>query len=97
MWMTIWRSEPTGWRSEERRVGEEGRSLCDWSSDVCSSDLVLRFVFAKRRDGAHVVSQKRTGARGESLLARGIVPRKQAAVGGERTLHLRGGEARVCG
>src|SRR5476649_2354942 len=27
-------------RSEERRVGKECRSLCDWSSDVCSSDLV---------------------------------------------------------
>src|SRR6202012_2497444 len=27
-------------RSEERRVGKEGRSRCDWSSDVCSSDLV---------------------------------------------------------
>src|SRR5882672_6867161 len=27
------------WRSEERRVGKECRSLCDWSSDVCSSDL----------------------------------------------------------
>src|SRR5437588_152700 len=26
-------------RSEERRVGKEDRSLCDWSSDVCSSDL----------------------------------------------------------
>src|SRR5438034_534192 len=26
-------------RSEERRVGKEARSLCDWSSDVCSSDL----------------------------------------------------------
>src|SRR5438034_912676 len=26
-------------RSEERRVGKERRSLCDWSSDVCSSDL----------------------------------------------------------
>src|SRR5438034_1364290 len=26
-------------RSEERRVGKGGRSLCDWSSDVCSSDL----------------------------------------------------------
>src|SRR4029453_18431340 len=35
-------------RSEERRVGEEGRSLCDWSSDVCSSDLVLEE--AKQRD-----------------------------------------------
>src|SRR5476649_2192715 len=27
-------------RSEERRVGKECRSLCDWSSDVCSSDLL---------------------------------------------------------
>src|SRR5438034_1170878 len=26
-------------RSEERRVGKKWRSLCDWSSDVCSSDL----------------------------------------------------------
>src|SRR5690349_19697081 len=26
-------------RSEERRVGKECRSLRDWSSDVCSSDL----------------------------------------------------------
>src|SRR5919202_916118 len=35
-------TEPaTSWcRSEERRVGKECRSLCDWSSDVCSSDLV---------------------------------------------------------
>src|ERR687893_641498 len=29
-------------RSEERRVGKECRSLCDWSSDVCSSDLDAR-------------------------------------------------------
>src|SRR5260221_421029 len=29
-------------RSEERRVGKECRSLCDWSSDVCSSDLCMR-------------------------------------------------------
>src|SRR5438034_59822 len=29
-------------RSEERRVGKEWRSLCDWSSDVCSSDLLHR-------------------------------------------------------
>src|SRR6476646_2118599 len=28
------------WRSEERRVGKECRSRCDWSSDVCSSDLM---------------------------------------------------------
>src|SRR5476649_2458046 len=30
------------YRSEERRVGKECRSLCDWSSDVCSSDLNVR-------------------------------------------------------
>src|SRR5260221_260935 len=33
-------------RSEERRVGKEGRSLCDWSSDVCSSDL-LTFILTR--------------------------------------------------
>src|SRR4029453_7957172 len=33
--------ERRAFRSEERRVGKEGRSLCDWSSDVCSSDLGL--------------------------------------------------------
>src|SRR5882672_10498404 len=32
-------SQPTK-RSEERRVGKECRSRCDWSSDVCSSDLL---------------------------------------------------------
>src|SRR3990172_7229978 len=26
-------------RSEERSVGKGGRFRCDWSSDVCSSDL----------------------------------------------------------
>src|SRR5476649_2609340 len=31
-------------RSEERRVGKECRSLCDWSSDVCSSDLFRDFT-----------------------------------------------------
>src|SRR5260221_142696 len=35
------RSLPWPLRSEERRVGKECRSLCDWSSDVCSSDLPL--------------------------------------------------------
>src|SRR4030095_6413250 len=33
-----WYDEP---RSEERRGGKECRSLCDWSSDVCSSDLSI--------------------------------------------------------
>src|ERR1044072_3679683 len=31
--------EPVLPRSEERRVGKEGIYQCDWSSDVCSSDL----------------------------------------------------------
>src|SRR5882672_10284107 len=32
-------------RSEERRVGKEYRSLCDWSSDVCSSDLDVHYAW----------------------------------------------------
>src|SRR5882672_11193201 len=39
-------------RSEERRVGKECRSLCDWSSDVCSSDL--RLIAAGVGHGEHV-------------------------------------------
>src|SRR5215211_1086216 len=48
-WLGCTPTEPFDWnarcgtglscRSEERRVGKECRSLCDWSSDVCSSDL----------------------------------------------------------
>src|SRR5262252_6552427 len=34
-------STPQRRRSEERRVGKECRSRCDWSSDVCSSDLSI--------------------------------------------------------
>src|ERR1035437_2684025 len=30
----------SGYRSEERRVGTECRYWRDWSSDVCSSDLI---------------------------------------------------------
>src|SRR5882672_7029388 len=37
-------------RSEERRVGKECRSRCDWSSDVCSSDLHRHGDEQKRRD-----------------------------------------------
>src|SRR5476649_1797171 len=37
-------SAPWICRSEERRVGKECRSLCDWSSDVCSSDLAFQSV-----------------------------------------------------
>src|SRR5882672_6351322 len=45
-------------RSEERRVGKECRSLCDWSSDVCSSDLGARPVARCRAGlpgGGHAV------------------------------------------
>src|SRR5476649_1645402 len=44
-------------RSEERRVGKECRSLCDWSSDVCSSDLGHRGLPALSpgdRDRRHI-------------------------------------------
>src|SRR5215204_2166871 len=38
-------------RSEERRVGKECRSRCDWSSDVCSSDLVPTDNFYRHLEG----------------------------------------------
>src|SRR5438034_12493 len=41
--------EFAGQRSEERRVGKERRSLCDWSSDVCSSDLPRMTMCADQR------------------------------------------------
>src|SRR4030095_430035 len=40
-------------RSEERRVGKEWRSLCDWSSDVCSSDLNIAGSFSGHVNSAH--------------------------------------------
>src|SRR5947207_2797922 len=49
-------------RSEERRVGKEWRSLCDWSSDVCSSDL-LNF----RLKPDTVAEALHAAARGEHL------------------------------
>src|SRR5476649_2008504 len=42
-------------RSEERRVGKECRSRCDWSSDVCSSDLLIS-------DARQSASAKQLGA-----------------------------------
>src|ERR1035437_9456806 len=38
-WAKAWLFSVVSPRSEERRVGKECRSRCDWSSDVCSSDL----------------------------------------------------------
>src|SRR5476649_2410090 len=57
-------------RSEERRVGKECRSLCDWSSDVCSSDL------HKTRD-AVVASAADHAAWHDKPLATGGVCRKR--------------------
>src|SRR5882672_11508270 len=66
-----WRpGSPT--RSEERRVGKECRSLCDWSSDVCSSDLSMKTYVAtpneRQRDWFVVDAQGKTLGR----LATGI-------------------------
>src|ERR1044072_6696626 len=36
-------------RSEERRVGKECIYQCDWSSDVCSSDLLCDGPFGFRK------------------------------------------------
>src|ERR1035438_1466739 len=46
-------------RSEERRGGEEGRCLSDWSSDVCSSDLytMTRNAAADDQVGKHQICQ----------------------------------------
>src|ERR1035437_6403716 len=51
-------------RSEERRVGQEGRYWRDWSSDVCSSDLGSVHHMAGRgaHDGDHLAG--RGGVRG---------------------------------
>src|SRR5579875_2490781 len=42
-----------GARSEERRVGKECRSRCDWSSDVCSSDLLIWARLLSDHDGPY--------------------------------------------
>src|ERR1044072_6315642 len=49
-------------RSEERRVGKDGIYQCDWSSDVCSSDLRRRRLrdggfLARRHEVQHVEGQ----------------------------------------
>src|SRR4029453_7810378 len=49
------RSSAPNLRSEERRVGKEGRSRWDWSSDVCSSDLLLE------GDGLHPAGSAGSG------------------------------------
>src|SRR6202049_4560021 len=47
-------------RSEERRVGKECRSQCDWSSDVCSSDLID--ILCANTPQAKSLPQRRLGA-----------------------------------
>src|SRR5215204_2037975 len=56
-------SQPATARSEERRVGKECRSLCDWSSDVCSSDLAVT---------AAVGNSDYVGAAGAELVQLGV-------------------------
>src|SRR5476649_2775205 len=48
-------------RSEERRVGKECRSRCDWSSDVCSSDLQLGGALLDANPGNTPGHQHRCG------------------------------------
>src|SRR5476649_2930154 len=59
-------------RSEERRVGKECRSLCDWSSDVCSSDLTgvaidARIGFAPTQSARFEDMLKKRHYRGDGL------------------------------
>src|SRR5476649_607114 len=57
-------------RSEERRVGKECRSLCDWSSDVCSSDLSCGFErLLKSPSNASLCPSQPAGAKA----ARGLI------------------------
>src|SRR5882672_6577571 len=55
-----------GLRSEERRVGKECRSLCDWSSDVCSSDL-----HGESQPGGAETARRRHGRRAQLGIGRG--------------------------
>src|SRR5579875_2075862 len=56
---------PATGRSEERRVGKECRSRCDWSSDVCSSDLYRALAAGAER--APGMSGARYDRYGEAL------------------------------
>src|SRR5476649_2080073 len=64
-------------RSEERRVGKECRSLCDWSSDVCSSDLGVAVVHTERLEPAVGDGVPAGGVRGHD----GRVDRQGAQIG----------------
>src|SRR5438876_89365 len=60
---------PEDKRSEERRVGKEGRWTGDWSSDVCSSDLYTMRFAEKVGQGA-VVAFEPAGSCYEELVRR---------------------------
>src|SRR5882672_5683129 len=62
-WIRIFRL-----RSEERRVGKECRSLCDWSSDVCSSDLGSFRCFRSQRQSL----RRETAAEGQQEPGRSL-------------------------
>src|ERR671916_648359 len=65
-------------RSEERRVGKECRSRCDWSSDVCSSDLVKIAASecgAAQNADARVLRKSAAGARAIAHLLMGEIGR----------------------
>src|ERR1044072_8075376 len=46
-------------RSEERRVGKECIYRCDWSSDVCSSDLCIGQVAVAYINAYQVFAQRK--------------------------------------
>src|SRR6202049_2019561 len=50
-------------RSEERRVGKECRYQCDWSSDVCSSDLDRTITWRAWKEASGGEFRVRTGDR----------------------------------
>src|SRR5476649_2831926 len=64
-------------RSEERRVGKECRSRCDWSSDVCSSDLDEGRLAAPRNAGYTHEQAERNG----KIDALQVVPPSVAKIG----------------
>src|SRR5438034_1270445 len=71
-------------RSEERRVGKEWRSLCDWSSDVCSSDLaqqkIVGLVRRSTRAGSVVLSEAEINAFASRHLDPADLPLREPAI-----------------
>src|SRR5476649_1527264 len=60
-------------RSEERRVGKECRSRCDWSSDVCSSDLLVDLDDLLKQCYALLAAGQRKGLEGPARGGHGLV------------------------